>query len=118
MSKVLLALGLGALLLAGCGSTQKPEDVVFTMRSGYDATVLAPAANYAHLDTCPKSAPICKDPAVVLELQKADAAAKAALDSAESLVRNHPNIDASFAIAGARALIDAAARIIAIYGVH
>lgn len=107
------ALVLVALLLASCQSAPRN---VYAARASYDASVLAPAAHYSQLPTCP-AAPICKDPAVVVQLQKADQAALAALDAAEELVRNHPQVDATAAIDAANQAIAAAIKIITTYGV-
>lgn len=107
-------------LLTSCALFQgkPPATVVFEIRSGYDAAVLVPAAHYNTLTRCatPAVQP-CSDPKVVDILRKADAAAKATLDAAEDTVRNHPTVDASFAVAAAQNAVDAAVKIIATYGV-
>lgn len=116
------------LALAACNSSggigsQSPQSIVYAARGSYDATVLAPAANYAKLPRCAAGSPAtlaapCSDTAVVAQLQKADAAAKIALDAAESQVRNFPTIDATSAIAAAQNAIAAASQILVLYSVH
>ena len=106
------------LLLAGCGAITgaSPAADVFAMRAGYDAAVLTPAATYASLPRCVPAAPRpCSEQAVVNQLRKADAAAKAALDAAETVVRDTPRVDARTAISAAREAIAAVSTIIAIY---
>lgn len=112
----LIALGL-AVSLAGCSTGQSPAKTAFELRAAYDAAVLAPASNYAQLPTCPTNAPVCKQADVVIQLQKADAAASVALDSLETLVRSNPKIDATFALQAAQAAINAATSVINIYGI-
>ena len=113
------------VLLASCAvfQHQTPQSTVYALRGAYDATVLAPAAHYASLPRCAAgvsatvTAP-CSDAAVVAQLQKADSAAKVALDAAESQVRNFPTIDATSAIAAAQAAINAATQILTLYAIH
>lgn len=117
MKRTLFLPMLAALALAAC-ATQTPEKTVFELRATYDATVLAPAAHYAQLPTCPTAAPVCKQADAVTALQKADAAAATALDAAENLVRNNPKVDAHFAIAAATNAVSAVSAIITLYGIH
>lgn len=111
---VLLALFVGA-----CGALTggTPAADVFAMRASYNAAVLAPAAAYASLPRCAAAVPQpCSEQAVVNQLRKADAAAKAALDAAETVVRDTPRVDARTAIRAATEAIAAVAAIAAIYG--
>lgn len=111
MKRALFAL---LFLLAACGST--PQQVVFEARSGYDAAILAPAANYNELPRCPAE-PVCSEQSVVDSLRKADAAAKTALDAAEDVVRNHPDWDSDASIDAMKRAIDAVSQILKQYGV-
>jgi hypothetical protein len=103
-----------ALLLAACGST--PQQIVFEARSGYDAAILAPAANYNELPRCPAE-PVCSEQSVVTSLRKADAAAKTALDAAEDAVRNHPDWDSEATIDAMQSAIEAVRQILLQYKV-
>jgi hypothetical protein len=95
-------LAFAGLLLASACASGTPEKVVFTARGGYDA-LLDGAATYSTLPRCESAgAPkVCSQQSVVDQMRKADAAAKATLDAAEDTVRNHPNLDASAAVAAA-----------------
>lgn len=121
--KALMATFAAAALLAGCttvGKIASTKDIslrtVYTVRAGYDAAFLAPAANYRRLGLCPKidgveqkptlAAP-CAQRAVVVKLQAADRVAEAALDNLETYVRAHPGE------IGASGLYDAAQKAIA-----
>lgn len=119
MRKLILLAALG--LMAGCGQTAggpvtgspTPADTVFAMRSAYDGAFLAPAANYNELPRCgagqaPTLSAPCSRQSIVIALRKDDATAKAALDAAEDITRNHPTLDASAVIAAAQDAIDAA----------
>ncbi len=119
---LLLTAGLG---LAACADT--PATTVFEIRAGYDAAVLVPMSAYAQLPACPAAAnaapaagqaPVCADAGVLAQLAKADTAAKAAMDAAEDVVRNHPNLDSAAATAAANDAIAAASAILATYGIH
>lgn len=113
---------LAALLAVGLmGCQTSPQKAVFEARSAYDAGVLAPEANYNELprNGTPQCAvpKVCSDQAVVDSLRKSDQAAKAALDAAEDVVRNHPTWDSKAAVAAAQDAVAAAEKIIALYGV-
>lgn len=104
------------LVVVACASNS-PEATVFQIRASYDASVLAPAANYTKLPLCPQPNNVCKDPSVVTALQKADSAARATLDSAEEVVRNHKTLDASAAIDAAQQAVAAAIKIVTTYAI-
>ncbi len=121
-----LAVGLLALTALGMSACagKPPATDVFEIRAGYDATVLAPISAYATLPACPATsapaaaatgAPVCKDARVLAKLVQADSAAKAALDAAETTVRQHPEMDASTAVAAAQNAVTAAQTILATY---
>jgi hypothetical protein len=114
------------LALAACAD-KPPATDVFGIRAGYDAAVLVPMSAYAQLPPCATApaappaagaAPVCADPNVLAQLAKADTAAKAALDAAEDVVRNHPELDSAAAIAAATDAITAATTILATYNIH
>lgn len=130
MRGLFAAAALGLLLLAGCHSSgggpaipTDPASIVFTLRGTYDASFLAPAAHYRGLGLCAPgqvatlTAP-CANVDVIVQLQKADNVAHAALDAAEDAVRNHPSTDASSLIADAQGFVNAAIVIVETYGVH
>jgi hypothetical protein len=107
------------LLVSACGALTggTPAADVFAMRAGYNAAFLAPAVAYNALPRCAEAVPQpCSQQSVVSQLRKADAAAKAALDAAETVVRDAPGVDARTAINAAREAIGAAVAIVAIYG--
>lgn len=105
---------LAALIVAGCaGSFQSPETTVYTIRSGY-VVALQAAVTYETQPRCPAE-PVCSDPEIVDLLRKSDLTAKAALDAAETTVRNHPEIDAGFAIDAARNAVSAFQAILPLY---
>lgn len=114
------------LLLVACSHSETPASIVFASRATYDATFLAPAANYRQLPICAAGevatlAVPCADPMVVIQLQNADKAAKAALDAAENVVRvvlvANPKFDATAAIATAQQAVQAAVTIVTTYGI-
>ncbi len=107
----------GALLLAACAGIT-PNKAVFDARGAYDV-LLNGAAAYSTLPRCEEqNAPkICSKQAVVDQMRKADAAAKATLDAAEDTVRNHPDMNASAAIAAAQNAVTALSVIFDVYGI-
>ena len=109
-----------SLLLPACA--ESPQKAVYTIRGGYDASFLAPAAHYAKLPPCAAGqtatvAEPCGDPKVVTALRKADASAKAALDAAENVVRNNPQLDAATFVNAAEQAVKAAVSILTTYGI-
>jgi hypothetical protein len=75
-------------LVVGCASTATPQQSVFAAKSGYEVALTAAVA-YRALPACTATVkPPCNDPAVVAQLQKAQPAARTALDAAESIVRS------------------------------
>lgn len=120
MRKFLLALAfISTTGFVGCASDDA-QQTVFNLRAGYVAGPLTLATHYESLVRCDPMKPevkVCSDAKVVDELRKADDAAKAALDNAESFVRMHGDIDASDAIDAARAAIASMSKIITIYNI-
>jgi len=107
-------IGFLALLTVGCaGSFDSPAKSVYQIRSGY-TSILVGAVQYESLPRCPAE-PVCSDPDVVDVMRKADLTAKDALDAAETTVRSHPEIDASFAIAAAENAVAALKSILVTY---
>lgn len=100
----LIILAATALLLACCTvfSGDNPQKAVFDARGAY-GVLLNGAASYSTLTRCeaPAAPVICSKQAVVDQMRKADIAAKATLDAAEDVVRNHPDMDADTAVAAA-----------------
>jgi hypothetical protein len=101
-----------ALFLASCGGagqsgSPSPASSVFAAKTAY-VGALGLAVKYNALPRCgaPTSPPICSDASVVLQLRKADQAAGAALDGAETIVRT-PGVKDSVAIAAARSATEA-----------
>ena len=113
----MLALTILAAGLSGC--SQSPQASVFDLRATYDATVLVPAATYAALPSCPQAtAQPCADPSVVTQLRQADTAAKAALDAAETVVRQNSTLDASAALSAAENAVAAVQTILTTYRIQ
>jgi len=112
-----LALTIAVAGLSAC--SQSPQASVFDLRAGYDATVLVPAATYAALPACPQAAgQPCADPSVVTQLRQADTAAKAALDAAETVVRQNSTLDAGAALSAAENAVTAVQTILTTYNIH
>jgi hypothetical protein len=109
----LITLAFCALLTGCAGSFQSPETTVYTIRSGY-VVALQGAVAYESQPRCPAE-PACSKAEVVDLLRKSDLTAKAALDAAETTVRNHPEIDADFAIEAARNAVSAFQAILPLY---
>lgn len=103
-------------LLGGCaGAVDSPAKTVFEIRSGY-LVVLTAAEGYESLPRCPETtSKICSDPDIVDVIRKADLTAKDALDAAETTVRQHPEINAEFAIAAAQNAVEAMKSILLTY---
>ena len=73
-------------LLAACATPQTPQQAVFEVKNAY-AAALTVAVAYKRLPDCAQKALPCSDKVVVMQLQKADNVASAALDAAEHAVR-------------------------------
>ncbi len=112
LAAAIAIVGTAAGILAGCAQTATvtPAETLFSMRAGYDAAFLAPAASYNELPRCPAVA-LCSDPKVVAQLRAADASAKLLLDGAEALTRSGA-LTAQTAVAAAQAAIDAAEKVL------
>lgn len=82
--KLLLIVAL--LALAGCAVPQSPQQAVFDAKAAH-AAALRTAVAYRELPRCNPAPQPCHDPAIVVQLQKADKVADAALDAAENVVR-------------------------------
>lgn len=113
-----------ALLLGACSqlsaitSPKSPAQAVYDLRAGYVAAFLASAAAYNERPACsPTVQLVCRDPAVVDQLRKADAAALALLDGAEGVARAHPELNAATAIEAASSAVTAATKILTVYGI-
>jgi hypothetical protein len=114
---LLLVLLAAALPLAACAS-KSADTQLYTIRAGYDATVLAPAVAYARLPRCSDMTPApCSRQEVVDEIRKADTSAAAALDAAEAVVRHHPDLDASAYIDAAQQAAGAVRKILITYDI-
>lgn len=88
MKKLLCVLLL--CLLPGCETTkpQSPAQAVYAATSSYEIA-LSVAVSYKKLPACAAGGPLlCSKPEIVAQLQKADAAAFAALSSAQNIVRS------------------------------
>lgn len=95
------------LLLTACASTapsQSAPSRLFAIQADYTVLVAA-AARYNELTRCesPDAATPCSKTSVVLELRRADAAAAAALQAAQEIVRTpgYDQVTASSAISAA-----------------
>lgn len=80
-----------AVALSGCAlfqGNQNPQQAVFAAQSAY-AAALQTAVTYTSLPRCdaPNAPVVCADSEVVAVIQKADIAASASLDSAQTTVR-------------------------------
>ncbi len=98
------------IALTACASQQAirddatPAQTVFVLKSDYKA-VLGLAVQYESLPRCPDTeSKACSDPDIVAAIRKADIAASAALDSAETIVRTPGATDdaVTFAITAAQ----------------
>lgn len=117
MRSFLLATCLILTACAGQSSIGKsPEGEVFLLRTGYTG-ILAGLTTYAELPDCDTNPQPCSEDSAVTAMQKADLTAKSALDAAETVVRNNPEVNATFAIAAAREAISAAEEILQTYQV-
>ena len=85
----ILILAAALAVLGACSSTPanpSPEQVVYKLHGDY-ATALTAAVAYKKLKPCDGSTPICSDPKVVSQLQRADDMAYSALSAAQKAVR-------------------------------
>lgn len=118
LGKMFFCVGL-ALTLSAYGCASKTEDVnaaFFKAEAGYTAT-LQLAANYVALPRCPQAAPVCSEQSVVDAIRPAANSADATVQSAEDLIRNHKDIDASFAVDAAMAAIKSLVNVLTAYHV-
>lgn len=76
-------------VVAGCASNgSSPQQAVFAAKGAYEVA-LTTAVAYKALPVCaPATRPVCSDPAIVAQLQRAQPAVRAALDAAEGAVRD------------------------------
>jgi hypothetical protein len=126
MRRIFAALGVSlALAAAGCSSITNPisQTQVYQLENGY-GVVQAGAAAYARLPFCPAGITMqqsvlqaCSIRSAVIEIGKADEAARVALRTAEDFVRNNPKLSAVSVITTAQNAINAALQIEATYGV-
>ncbi|MDQ0391129.1 hypothetical protein [Labrys monachus] len=119
-----LALPLGGCSIVGgiaAGTTNNiSPKAVYTLRNGYDAAFLAPAANYAQLPRCAADAHFtttapCSEASVIRQLQKVDKVAQKALDDLQAFVIANPKLDASALFQAAQLAISNAETAIALY---
>lgn len=93
---------------------------VYTLRNGYDAGFLVPAANYAELPRCASgvhftvTAP-CSEVSVIKKLQNVDKVAQKALDDLQAFVIANPKLDASALYQAASLAISNAENAISVY---
>lgn len=95
---------LGVLLLcAACAGPSDTATSFYKAEAGYTAALQAAAA-YVGLPRCEAAnAPkVCSKQAVVDQIRPAANSAQATVLAAEDTIRNHPDIDASFAVAAAQ----------------
>lgn len=114
-----------ALVLALCScatSTTKnlQPSTVYTLRNGYDAAFLVPAANYSSLKRCAAGvsftvAAPCSEVAVIKKLQQVDKVAEKALNDLQSFTISNPTLDASAYLSAARIAISNAENVISVY---
>jgi hypothetical protein len=118
LGKLFFCVGLALTLSAyGCASTPGDRNAAFfKAEAGYTA-VLQAASQYVALPRCPEAKPICSDQAVVDAIRPAANSADATVQSAEDLIRNHPDIDAQFAIDAATAAVQSLSTILTTYHV-
>jgi hypothetical protein len=114
-------------LLAGCASfstkntidTASASNRVYAAKVGYTA-VLTAAVAYNNLPRCtPTNKPVCSDSAVVDQLRKANSAAVATLDSAETVVRT-PNVNqdvVEFSVVAAENAVKTVQGIVKVYNI-
>lgn len=108
---------LAAVALSGCADRQSTASDFFKADAGYTATLQAAAA-YTSLPRCGEGAPtICSKQDVVVQIRKAANAADATVQAAEDTIRQHPDIDASFAIAAAQNAMQALTVILQQYSI-
>ena len=118
MNRLFIAAALAAVL-AGCATPQSPAQAIYQAKEGRVAALQA-AVQYKRLPTCASPVqPPCKTEAAVIQLQKADDTAKAALDAAETAVRSKDfgKDVASTAVATALAALQAFTAILTNLGV-
>ena len=99
---------IGLLAFAGCATTGTtlPSQAVFQAKSDY-AVALTAAVAYKNLPRCgPTVIKVCSDPKIVTQLQKADDAASALLDGAETTVRTGGS-NAQLAVTAAQQAVSA-----------
>lgn len=100
--------------------TLSPQAKVFAIKTGYEAPLtLAVAYNKRPPCRQPTSPVLCRDPAVVAQLRRADDTALSALNAAENIVRTKGVSDnaINLAIATAENATKAVAAILENYGV-
>ena len=101
-------------LPSATGTTSEGD--VYALREGYQV-VLKAMDPYVNLRRCgaPTSPKLCSQQKVADQLVLADRAAKTALDNAENLVRNAPEVSGVSAYSAAKAAISTVKEILAVY---
>ena len=83
---------LALLMVAACNPTTSnvpsPAASVYAAKNAYEAALIA-AVTYNNLPRCgaPTSPPVCSDAGAIIAIRKANTAAQASLDAAETTVR-------------------------------
>lgn len=97
MKKILIAIALTGVLAACAGAPgdspgiSSPEQVVYKLHGDY-AAALRVAVAYKNLPPCvTATTPICSEPAIVMQVQRADDLAFEALSTAQRMVRAPPS---------------------------
>lgn len=108
---------IAVVVLCGCSSDPKDlQTTFFKAEAGYTA-VLQAASQYVALPRCPEAKPICSDQSVVDAIRPAANSADSTVQAAEDLIRNHPAIDAQFAVDAAQAAIKSLTAVLTTYHV-
>jgi len=113
-----IALSTAVLLLAGCGSTGDTATSFYKAEAGFTA-ILQAAAAYVGLPRCelPEAPKVCSKQAVVDQIRPAANSAQATIMAAEDTIRNHPDVDASFAVSAAQNAAQALSVILSQYSI-
>lgn len=115
-----------ALSLAACAGIPNPvsQTTVYDLENSY-GIIQAQAIAYVSFPLCPHGTSVsqsvarhCSIDTAVVAIGKADRDARAAIDRAESFVRNNPTVSPLKAISEAQNAINLAGQIAANWGVH
>lgn len=105
-----------SLSIYACASSPSDRNAAFfKAEAGWTAT-LQLASQYVALPRCISGGPtVCSDQKVVDAIRPAANSADATVQSAEDLIRNHPDIDAQFAVDAAQAAIKSLVTVLSAY---